>query len=79
MSEAVRLYQYKGLLNDRIAVSAADLCRKLEVSAATLKRDLAKLRDQLRVPIRYDRNQGGYLLDKTSPNAELPGLWFSQD
>ncbi|MCZ4314060.1 YafY family protein [Comamonadaceae bacterium G21597-S1] len=79
MSEAVRLYQYRGLLNDRTAVPAAELMHRLEISAATLKRDLAKLRDQLHVPIRYDRDQGGYLLDKTSPNAELPGLWFNQD
>ena len=79
MSEAVRLYQYRSLLNDRVAVSATQLAQRLEISPATLKRDLAKLRDQLHVPIRYDRDQGGYLLDKASGNAELPGLWFNQD
>ena len=79
MSEAVRLYHYRSLLHDRVAVSATQLAQRLEISPATLKRDLAKLRDQLHVPIRYDRDQGGYLLDKASGNAELPGLWFNQD
>ena len=79
MSEAVRLYQYKVILNDRSAVPASELIRRLEISPATLKRDIAKLRDQLHVPIRYDRELRGYLLDKTSPNTELPGLWFNQD
>jgi predicted DNA-binding transcriptional regulator YafY len=79
MSEALRLYQYKGLLNDRFAVPASELIRRLEISSATFKRDLAKLRDQMHVPIRFDRDLGGYLLDKHSSDIELPGLWFSQD
>jgi len=79
MSEAVRLYQYRSLLNTKRAVSAAELMDKLEISPATFKRDIAKLRDQLHVPIRFDRDLGGHLLDKDSAEVELPGLWFSQD
>ena len=79
MSEAVRLYQYRSLLSAKRAVSAAELMDKLEISPATFKRDIAKLRDQLHVPIRFDRDLGGYLLDKDSADVELPGLWFSQD
>jgi predicted DNA-binding transcriptional regulator YafY len=52
---------------------------KQEVSLATLKRDLAKLRDQMNVPIVFDRDLGGYKLDKTSERTELPGFWFSQE
>ena len=59
MSEVVRLYRYKSLLSSRTAVSADDLMATLEVSRATLKRDIAKLRDQLHVPIRHDRDLGG--------------------
>lgn len=44
MSEVVRLYQYKGLLSGRRAVSAEELIATLEISRAMLKRDLAKLR-----------------------------------
>jgi len=51
----------------------------LEVSRATLKRDIAKLRDQLHVPIRHDRDLGGYTLEAGHADSELPGLWFSQE
>jgi predicted DNA-binding transcriptional regulator YafY len=51
----------------------------LEVSRATLKRDIAKLRDQLHVPIRHDRDLGGYTLEAGHTDDELPGLWFSQE
>ena len=79
MSEAVRLYQYRSLLSAKRAVSAAELMAKLEISRPTLKRDIAKLRDQLKVPLHYDRDLGGYVLDKDAAADELPGLWFSQD
>jgi hypothetical protein len=49
MSEVVRLYQYKSLLVGRRALSAEDLMARLEISRATLKRDIAKLRE---VPLR---------------------------
>jgi predicted DNA-binding transcriptional regulator YafY len=79
MSEVVRLYRYKSLLSSRTAVSADDLMAKQEVSRATLKRDIAKLRDQLHVPIRFDRDLGGYTLEAGHAESELPGLWFSQE
>ncbi|HMA06282.1 MAG TPA: HTH domain-containing protein [Ramlibacter sp.] len=59
MCEVVRFYQYKSLLGSRRAVSAEDLMAKLEISRVTLKCDIAKLRDQLHVPIRFDRDCGG--------------------
>jgi predicted DNA-binding transcriptional regulator YafY len=81
VSEVVRLYQYKGLLSGRRAVSAEDLMASLEISRATLKRDLAKLRDQLHVPIRFDRDRGGYVLEQGQghTDSELPGMWFSPE
>lgn len=81
MSEVVRLYQYKGLLSGRRAVPAEDLIAALEISRATLKRDLAKLRDQLHVPIRFDRDRGGYVLEQAQghTDTELPGMWFSPE
>jgi predicted DNA-binding transcriptional regulator YafY len=79
VSEVVRLYQYKSLLSGRRALSAEDLMAKLEISRATLKHDLAKLRDQLHVPIAFDRDRGRYVLEEGQGHAdtELPGLWFS--
>lgn len=79
MSEVVRLYRYKSLLSHCTAVSADDLMTALEVSRATLKRDIAKLRDQLHVPIVYNRELGGYQLAQDQTDSELPGLWFSQE
>jgi predicted DNA-binding transcriptional regulator YafY len=79
MSEVVRLYRYKSLLCQRKAVSAAELMSVLEVSRATVKRDIAKLRDQLHVPIIFNRELGGYQLEPDQAECELPGLWFSQE
>ena len=47
MSEIVRLYSYKDLFAGRRAVGKAEIMAKLEISEATFKRDIAKLRDQL--------------------------------
>lgn len=79
MSELTRLYKYRSLLVNRRVVSAAALIQELEISPATFKRDLAKLRDQLHIPIVFDRDAGGYRLEQGSSDSELPGLWFSQD
>src|ERR1035437_4451021 len=78
MSEVLRLYRYKGLLSSRRGISADDLTSTLEISRATFKRDLAKLRDQMHMPIEFDRDLGGYILAQDQPDSELPGLWFSQ-
>ena len=79
MSEVARLYRYKSLLVDQRAVPAADLMAALEISPATFKRDLAKLRDQLHVPITFDRALGGYRLEQGHTDSELPGLWFTPE
>lgn len=78
MSEIDRLYRYKNLLSSRRAMGRAELLHELEVSPATFKRDLAKLRDRLNTPIVFDRDLGGYRLEK-SDATELPGIWFTQD
>ena len=79
MSEIDRLYSYRTLLTGRRAVPRDEILSKLEISQATFKRDLAKLRDRLNIPVVFDRDLGGYRLDNTDTRQELPGLWFSQD
>ena len=79
MSEIDRLYSYRTLLTGRRAVPRDEILNKLEISPATFKRDLAKLRDRLNIPVVFDRDLGGYRLSNTDTRQELPGLWFSQD
>ncbi|GAB4482901.1 MAG: YafY family protein [Burkholderiaceae bacterium] len=81
MNQTERYYRIDQLINERGLVPFADLMRALEVSRATLKRDLAHLRDRLNAPIVYDRDAGGYRYEKQKlgPRFQLPGLWFSAD
>lgn len=77
MSEITRLYRYKSMLSGRRALSKLELMSTLEISEATLKRDLAKLRDQLNIPVVFDRDAGGYRMASGHSDVELPGVWFS--
>ncbi|MEZ5651700.1 MAG: WYL domain-containing protein [Burkholderiaceae bacterium] len=79
MNQTERLYRIDQLISQRQVVSFADLMSALEVSRATLKRDLSYLRDRLNAPIVYDRHAGGYRFERAGvgPQYELPGLWFS--
>lgn len=79
MSEIDRLYSYKTLFTGRRAVPRHEILSKLEISPATFKRDLAKLRDRLNMPIVFDRDLDGYRLESQINREELPGLWFSHD
>ena len=83
MSGLERAYQIDQLLAGRKFVTRAELLDRLGVSWATLKRDLAYLKDRLHAPIVFDRELGGYRFDHESkqigPQYELPGLWFSAE
>lgn len=79
MSNNERIYRIDQLLNDRKTVSFQELLDPLEVSPATLKRDLAYMRDRLNAPIVYDKEQNGYRFETNTENYALPGLWFSPE
>lgn len=79
MSNNERIYRIDQLLNDRKIVSFQELLDRLEVSPATLKRDLAYMRDRLNAPIVYDKERNGYRFETDSKNYALPGLWFSPE
>lgn len=77
-----RVFAIDRLLRRRMPPSRDELLRRLEVSPATLKRDLEFMRDRLRAPIRWDRERRGYCYGKPEedePKFELPGLWFSSE
>lgn len=81
MDRTERFYKIDQLINERKLVPFKDLQDELEVSRATLKRDLEYMRNRLNAPIIWDRDAGGYRFDKVSPSVggqyELPGLWFN--
>lgn len=83
MSNVERLYLIDQLLAERRFVTRSELEERLGVSWATLKRDLAYMKDRLNAPIIFDRDLGGYRFEsehKTiGPQYELPGLWFSAE
>lgn len=80
MTQTARVYKIERLIHNRGCVSFQTLLSELEVSPATLKRDLAYLKDQLNAPIEYDRDQNGYRFGQEfrGQKHELPGLWFSE-
>lgn len=80
MTQTARIYRIQQwLLNPGPPVTFADMLQRLAVSPATLKRDLAYMRDQLNVPVEFDRMTGGYTIrhQHAGDRAELPGMWFS--
>lgn len=78
-----RLYKLKGWLNSGRCLSPEWLRAELQISASTLKRDIALLRDQMNMPVAFSSERGGYVLDASQqlvgPQYELPGLWFSAE
>ena len=80
MSKTDRLYKIELLIRQRQHVSFRALREELEVSPATLKRDLEYLRSRLGAPIEYDALANGYRLADGGRGArhELPGLWFDE-
>jgi predicted DNA-binding transcriptional regulator YafY len=79
MDRTERLHRITKLLaSSHLAVSFQTLIATLEVSSATLKRDLEYLRERLHAPIIWDRALRGYRYEPgTERRFELPGMWFN--
>ena len=80
MDRTERFYKIEMLIRSRGCPSFAELREALEVSPATLKRDLQYLRDRMDAPIEYDAADKGYRFaqDWRGQRHELPGLWFNE-
>ncbi len=85
MDRTERFYRIELLIKSRGGVSFDHLLDELDVSPATLKRDLQYLRDRMDAPIVYDRADNSYRFEGAAPGAakapashELPGVWFSE-
>ena len=79
MAQMDRIYRIDHLIRERKVVPFEELRRDLEVSRATLKRDIMFMRDRFNAPIVYDRDRGGYCLGTAGYGGQyaLPGLWFN--
>lgn len=79
MDRLERFYKIDQLLKERKLVSFAAFEQELGMSRASVKRDLAYMRDRFNAPIEYDREANGYCFGKprSGPRYELPGLWFN--
>ena len=78
MNRAERIFHLHRLLQERRPPSLARLMEELEVSRATIKRDLEYMRDFMQAPIEYDPQANGYRYAADAPAFELPGLWFNE-
>ncbi len=81
MDRSERFYKIEMLIRSRGSVRFDTMLAELEVSPATLKRDLAYLRERLGAPIEYDAFSRGYRFAAESWRGikhELPGLWLSE-
>jgi predicted DNA-binding transcriptional regulator YafY len=79
MDRTERFYKIEMLIRSRGCVSFRELLDELEISPATLKRDLQYLRDRLDAPIEYDADRNGYRLAGSAGQVtQLPGVWFSE-
>lgn len=81
MDRTERFYKIQTLLRQRRLVTMRQLCEALEVSRATVCRDLDYLRDRLGVPVVWDVAHRAYRLEGLEGQVdghELPGVWFSE-
>lgn len=83
MSQTERLYRIKHWLDAGRCASRQFLLDELGISPATLKRDIAYLRDRMNAPVIFDRERCGWRLDQSQAivgtQYELPGLWLSAE
>ncbi len=77
MTQSERFGIIERMLLSRRGVTFVELQQRLEVSRATLHRDLRDLRERMQVPIVCDRETGTYRIDSSIERYELPGVWFS--
>ena len=80
MSQSQRITRINALLSRPQGASLTQMIDELEVSRATVNRDLKKMRDAMNAPIVLDRDSSTYRLipnGNAGPSYMLPGLWLT--
>ena len=80
MARTHRIARINALLSRPQGASMAQLMEELEVSRATVNRDLQTLRDRMNTPIVWDRYRGIYRIEpngNAGPTYMVPGLWLT--
>ena len=78
MTQFERIFHLHALFKSaRHPLSLLILIQKLEMSKATVQRDIEFLRNMLGAPLEYDRAANGYFYDESAGAFELPGVWFN--
>ena len=78
MAQFDRIYKYKSMFKRNRLLTKQAILKELEISEATFKRDLDKMRDFYHYHIDYDRFENAYKLMNPDDSYELPGLMFTQ-
>ncbi len=80
MLRTERIFRITSLLRDTKNLRFEEILQRLNISPATLKRDLKYLREQLGTPIEYDAFDRTYKIGAAGQQGrkEMPGLWFSE-
>jgi len=76
-----RFYRIQQLLEQRLSVTSDDLRSDLQVSRATLHRDIEYLRDRMGMPIVWDAGLRAYRLERgvrAAKRFHLPGMWLTE-
>lgn len=83
MGQTERWYRIRRWLEAGRCLTPDELQRALEVSPATVKRDIQHLRHRMNMPVAWCDERGGWWLDRRDavigPQYELPGLWLSAE
>lgn len=80
MERSQHITRINAMLSRKGGTTLAQIMEGLEVSRATVNRDLQLMRDQMNAPIVWDSHSGTYRLDSTNqtgPEFMLPGMWIS--
>lgn len=81
MDRTERFYKIQTMLMAQPLVTMRQMLDTLEVSRATLNRDLTYMRDRLGIPFAWNSSLRGYTLTQQTMSTrtfELPGMWFSE-